>query len=55
MPPKVTYDVQYYTTDLNRLDHLISEASGVELPFHARDDILPKGLNVDVGLDLYSF
>ena len=48
MPQDLTYDVQFYATDLNRLDHLIHAASGVDLPYHVEDNILPKGLNVDV-------
>ena len=51
----VTYDVQYYTTDLNRLDHLIHKASGVDLPYHVEDNILPKGLNVDVSSHTFLF
>ena len=56
MPNDVTYDVQYFTTDLNRLDHLKHENSAVELPYHVDDvKILPKGLNVDVSSYTYLF
>ena len=54
MPDGVVYDVQYFTTDLNRLDHRIKEENSVNLPFHALDDILPKGLNVDVSSKMCS-
>ena len=50
-----SYDVQYYTTDFNRLDHLIHEATGVDLPYHVEDHILPKGLNVDVSSHTFLF